>query len=64
MLVDGLWAAGAEAISINGQRLTALARSATWARRSTSTAGRCAAVHRLAIGDTTLQARLLDTSLG
>ncbi|GAB3767310.1 uncharacterized protein YlxW (UPF0749 family) [Nocardioides ginsengisegetis] len=66
LLVDGLWQAGAEAISINGQRLTALS-----AIRNASIA-----IHVnsrpisppytvLAIGDTrTLQANLLDTTHG
>lgn len=66
LLVNGLWSAGAEAIAINGQRLTTLT-----AIRNSS-----AAVHVnsrpvnppyvvSAIGDTaTLQANLLDTSTG
>jgi uncharacterized protein YlxW (UPF0749 family) len=65
-LVDGLWEAGAEAISVNGQRLNALGGIRNTGR----------AVHingrpltppftLLAIGDTdTLQANLLSTSQG
>jgi uncharacterized protein YlxW (UPF0749 family) len=66
LLVDGLWNAGAEAISINGQRLTALS-----AIRNSGPAihvnGRPLAPPYtvLAIGDTrTLQANLLDSTHG
>jgi uncharacterized protein YlxW (UPF0749 family) len=66
LLVDGLWAAGAEAISINGQRLTALS-----AIRNSGPAihvnGRPLAPPYtvLAIGDTrTMQANLLDSTHG
>jgi len=65
-LVDGLWAAGAEAISVNGERLTA-----TTGIRNTSRAihigGRpvSAPYEVLAIGDPgTLQADLLASSQG
>jgi uncharacterized protein YlxW (UPF0749 family) len=66
LLVDGLWTAGAEAISINGQRLTALSgiRNASVA---TNVNGNPLAPPYtvLAIGDTrTLQANLLDSSHG
>lgn len=66
LLVNGLWSAGAEAISINGQRLTVLS--------AIRLSGRAIRVNRvslsppytvLAIGDTrTLQANLLDTATG
>jgi uncharacterized protein YlxW (UPF0749 family) len=66
LLVDGLWSAGAEAIAINGQRLTALT-----AIRNSGPAvhvnGRPLAPPYtvLAIGDTrTLQADLLDSTHG
>jgi uncharacterized protein YlxW (UPF0749 family) len=66
LLVDGLWAAGAEAIAINGQRLTALS-----AIRNTGPAihvnGRPLAPPYtvLAVGDTrTMQANLLDSTHG
>lgn len=66
LLVDGLWASGAEAIAINGQRLTALT-----AIRNSGPAihvnGRPLAPPYtvLAIGDTrTLQANLLDSTHG
>ena len=66
LLVDGLWNAGAEAIAINGQRLTALS-----AIRNSGPAihvnGRPLAPPYtvLAIGDTrTLQANLLDSTHG
>jgi uncharacterized protein YlxW (UPF0749 family) len=66
LLVDGLWSAGAEAISINGQSLTALS-----AIRNSGPAihvnGRPLAPPYtvLAIGDTrTLQANLLDSTHG
>lgn len=66
MLVNGLWSAGAEAISIDGQRLTALS--------AIRNSGMSIKVNRvaiappyvvLAIGDTrTLQARLVESSGG
>ena len=66
LLVDGLWSAGAEAIAINGQRLTTLS-----AIRNSGPAihvnGRPLAPPYtvLAIGDTrTLQANLLDSTHG
>jgi uncharacterized protein YlxW (UPF0749 family) len=66
LLVDGLWSAGAEAIAINGQRLTTLT-----AIRNSGPAihvnGRPLAPPYtvLAIGDTrTLQANLLDSTHG
>ncbi len=66
LLVDGLWSAGAEAISINGQRLTTLS-----AIRNSGPAihvnGRPLAPPYtvLAIGDTrTMQADLLDSTHG
>jgi uncharacterized protein YlxW (UPF0749 family) len=66
LLVDGLWSAGAEAIAINGQRLTTLS-----AIRNSGPAihvnGRPLAPPYtvLAIGDTrTLQADLLDSTHG
>jgi uncharacterized protein YlxW (UPF0749 family) len=65
-LVDGLWAAGAEAISINGRRLTVTS--------GIRTAGSAILVHDralrppyvvLAIGDrNTLQSRFVETSSG
>jgi uncharacterized protein YlxW (UPF0749 family) len=65
-LVDGLWAAGAEAISINGRRLTVTS--------GIRTAGSAILVHDsalrppyvvLAIGDSnTLQSRFVETSSG
>lgn len=66
ILVDGLWTAGAEAISINGQRITAIT-----AIRNTNVAINVNSRPLsppyvvLAIGDTrTLQANLLDSTHG
>ncbi len=66
LLVNGLWEAGAEAIAINGQRLTA--------RSAIRTSGQAIGVNERgiagpyvveAIGDTrTLSARLFDTTTG
>jgi uncharacterized protein YlxW (UPF0749 family) len=65
-LVDGLWAAGAEAIAINGQRLTVLSpiRNSGPAIH-VNTRPLTAPYTILAIGDTrTLQAQLLNTTHG
>jgi len=66
LLVNGLWAAGAEAISINGQRLTAVS-----AIRNSGVAilvnsvGVAAPYSVLAVGDSgTLQANLTETASG
>lgn len=66
LLANGLWSAGAEAISLNGQRLTAM----TAIRNSGSavevnSVGVSPPYTMLAIGDTrTLQANFFDTSSG
>lgn len=66
LLVNGLWSAGAEAISINGQRLTmltAIRNSGVAVHVNTRPVNPPYVVS--AIGDTdTLQANLLDTTLG
>lgn len=66
LLVNGLWSAGAEAISINGQRLTmltAIRNSGVAVHVNTRPVNPPYVVS--AIGDMdTLQANLLDTSLG
>jgi len=66
MLVDGLWSAGAEAISINGQRLTALSPIRTsGAAINVNDRPITAPYVVLAIGDTsTLQSRFADTTHG
>ena len=66
MLVDGLWSAGAEAISINGQRLTALSPIRTsGAAINVNDRPISAPYVVLAIGDTsTLQSRFADTTHG
>jgi len=66
LLVDGLWAAGAEAIAINGQRMTVT----SWIRVSGAAiqvngVGIASPYTVQAIGDRlTLQARFFDTSSG
>lgn len=66
ILVDGLWNAGAEAIAVNGQRLTVLTSfSNTGPAVHVNTRPVNAPYTVQAIGDTaTLQANLLDTSHG
>ena len=66
LLVDGLWNAGAEAIAINGQRLTALSAIRN-ANVAINVNGRPLAPPYtvLAVGDTrSLQANLLDSTHG
>ncbi len=66
MLVDGLWAAGAEAISVNGHRLTARSaiRTSGTAIEVNST-GIGPPYHVLAIGDTNgMWADFFETSAG
>ena len=66
LLVDGLWAAGAEAISINGQRLTATgAIRVSGAAIEVNGVGVASPYTVLAIGDRRdLQANFFDTSSG
>jgi len=66
MLADGLWSAGAEAISINGQRLTALSPIRTsGAAINVNDRPISAPYTILAIGDTsTLQSRFAETTHG
>ncbi|MCD4526823.1 DUF881 domain-containing protein [Nocardioides sp. cx-173] len=66
LLADGLWAAGAEAIAINGQRLTALSAIRTsGVPIEVNGVGIASPYTVLAIGDRgSLQATLLDTSSG
>jgi len=66
MLVDGLWSAGAEAISINGQRLTALSPIRTsGAAINVNDRPISPPYTVLAIGDTsTLQSRFAETTHG
>lgn len=66
LLADGLWASGAEAITINGHRLTALSgiRSSGPAIK-VNTIGIAPPFTILAIGDTrTLEAKFYDTASG
>ncbi|WP_134739306.1 DUF881 domain-containing protein [Nocardioides sp. 503] len=66
LLADGLWAAGAEAISINGQRLTALSAIRTsGVPIEVNGVGIASPYTVFAIGDrATMQAALMDTSSG
>ncbi|MCD4535391.1 DUF881 domain-containing protein [Nocardioides sp. cx-169] len=66
LLADGLWAAGAEAIAINGQRLTALSAIRTsGVPIEVNGVGIASPYTVLAIGDRgSLQATLLETSSG
>ena len=66
MLVDGLWSAGAEAIAINGQRLSALSPIRTsGAAINVNDRPISAPYTVLAIGDTsTLQSRFAETTHG
>jgi uncharacterized protein YlxW (UPF0749 family) len=66
MLADGLWSAGAEAISINGQRLTALSPIRTsGAAINVNDRPISAPYTILAIGDTSnLQASFAETTHG
>ena len=66
MLADGLWSAGAEAISINGQRLTALSAIRTsGAAINVNDRPISAPYVVLAIGDTSnLQSRFAETTHG
>ncbi len=66
LLVNGLWAAGTEAMSVNGQRLTALsAIVVSGTAISVNKTGLTAPYTLLAIGDPlTLEAELFDTSSG
>ena len=66
VLVNGLWAAGAEAIQINGQRITALTAIREAGQAITVNYRSLSPPYEVdAIGDpNTLQARLLETSAG
>lgn len=66
VLVNGLWAAGAEAIQINGQRITALTAIREAGQAITVNYRSLSPPYEVdAIGDPdTLQARLLETSAG
>jgi uncharacterized protein YlxW (UPF0749 family) len=66
LLADGLWAAGAEAVAINGQRLTALSAIRTsGVPIEVNGVGIASPYTVLAIGDkATMQASLMDTSSG
>ncbi|MFA6298928.1 MAG: DUF881 domain-containing protein [Nocardioides sp.] len=66
LLVDGLWAAGAEAISVNGQRLTAAsAIRVSGAAIEVNGVGIASPYTVLAVGDKgSLQANFYDTSSG
>jgi uncharacterized protein YlxW (UPF0749 family) len=66
LLANGLWQAGAEAISVNGQRLSSVSAIRTSGSAiEVNFVGVAPPYTVLAIGDTrTLQARFLDTSSG